>query len=419
VLSPLLDCGDWFMKPYSFVLDAGHLYYDKAKQIVSYVYVPSLHESSDPDSLRDMAIELSNLVSITDPALENKVLRALMRDFSPAGFLKMIKPYSAANYVPQVPRRAPETAAASAGSAGASAARSRERNGQGHGQGFAQCADQNPCTADSWPSDLEAASTKAASARVASSRTHDVDGLDPSERSVYRADWGDAVGSGGIGDDESEGFFFNRPTAGDAPRKPFWMDFLGGKKDKDKGSSKGRDRESSKGKESAASGGVSEWFARRDELFEADLEETSNPRHEAAEERIAPPLAAPPPEMKDETENVVFDTGCAHLRYIGSASLPGLISVRVSQGEAFTIGRFDASVGRQQSSFEFDKKTKGVSRRHAAIECRDGIYCIIDLASSAGTFVDGQKLPPNTACYLQHGSRVSFGNSGANYVWEE
>jgi hypothetical protein len=92
ILSPLLDCGDWFMKPYSFVLDATYLYYDKLKRIVGYVYIPSLRECSNHDALREMAVELSNLISITDSALENKVLRALMKDFNPAGFLKMIKP---------------------------------------------------------------------------------------------------------------------------------------------------------------------------------------------------------------------------------------------------------------------------------------------------------------------------------------
>ena len=45
----------------------------------------------------------------------------------------------------------------------------------------------------------------------------------------------------------------------------------------------------------------------------------------------------------------------------------------------FTIGRFDANIGKKQSSFEFDKKTRAVSRRHAVIERDTDGYKIIDL----------------------------------------
>ena len=107
------------------------------------------------------------------------------------------------------------------------------------------------------------------------------------------------------------------------------------------------------------------------------------------------------------------------LRLVGSASLPQAIDVAIADGEVFTIGRFDTAAGRQQSSFEFEKKTKAVSRRHAAIERRMDEYSLIDLASSAGSFIDGQRIPQNTPCKLEAGCRVSFGNCGADYVWEQ
>jgi pSer/pThr/pTyr-binding forkhead associated (FHA) protein len=84
-----------------------------------------------------------------------------------------------------------------------------------------------------------------------------------------------------------------------------------------------------------------------------------------------------------------------------------------------SIGRFDSNIGKQQSIFEFERSTKAVSRRHAIVERYPGAYTLTDLASSAGTFFNGQKLLPNVPCDLTHGDRVSFGNAGADYVWEQ
>ena len=60
-----------------------------------------------------------------------------------------------------------------------------------------------------------------------------------------------------------------------------------------------------------------------------------------------------------------------------------------------------------------------MSRRHAAIEREESGYFLMDLASSAGTFVNGQKLIPNVPQALENGCRVSFGTGGADYIWNE
>ena len=80
----------------------------------------------------------------------------------------------------------------------------------------------------------------------------------------------------------------------------------------------------------------------------------------------------------------------------------------------------DSTVYEYTPDFEFDKKTKAVSRRHAVIERQaDGSYALVDLSSSAGTFVDGQRLTANVPQVLHRGARVAFGTAGADYVWEE
>jgi hypothetical protein len=100
----------------------------------------------------------------------------------------------------------------------------------------------------------------------------------------------------------------------------------------------------------------------------------------------------------------------------GDRALPPVI--HLPDTGAFTIGRFDVSVGVAQSNFEFGKDTKNVSRRHAVIERGMGGYTVKDLGSKAGTWVDGIKLAPHTPCSIIPGTRVSFGNAGAGYIFE-
>ena len=107
-------------------------------------------------------------------------------------------------------------------------------------------------------------------------------------------------------------------------------------------------------------------------------------------------------------------------RLISGSPLPKSIPVVIEPGGVFTIGRFDVNVGVKQSDFEFDGKTPAVSRHHAAIERNmDGSYSLIDDNSSGGTYLDGIKLVPNNPYPLLRGSKVSFGTSGADYIWEE
>lgn len=91
ILEPLLECGDWFCKPSSFVLDLPYLFIDKDSGTVSYLYVPSNESCMERDALKNMAVAISHQVTVTDQALENQVLRALMQDFQPKAFLQMLR----------------------------------------------------------------------------------------------------------------------------------------------------------------------------------------------------------------------------------------------------------------------------------------------------------------------------------------
>jgi pSer/pThr/pTyr-binding forkhead associated (FHA) protein len=51
----------------------------------------------------------------------------------------------------------------------------------------------------------------------------------------------------------------------------------------------------------------------------------------------------------------------------------------------------------------------GVSRRHAIIAAQGAGYSIEDLGSANGTFVNGQRLPPETPAPIRHGDELKFG----------
>ena len=105
----------------------------------------------------------------------------------------------------------------------------------------------------------------------------------------------------------------------------------------------------------------------------------------------------------------------AVLTLIGARNLPDIIPI-IFNNQPFIIGRFDVSLGRKQCDFEFDKATKAVSRRHAALARASRGYEVVDLGSSAGTFVNGQKITPGEPYPLISGDLISFGGAGADYV---
>ena len=93
LLHPLLDCGEWFLKPYSFVLNVEKLFCDTEKAAIRYMYIPSLRDCCDFFILKEMVTTFASRISAQDSELELKVLRAIMNDFSPKNLAQMLKPY--------------------------------------------------------------------------------------------------------------------------------------------------------------------------------------------------------------------------------------------------------------------------------------------------------------------------------------
>jgi len=324
IIKPLLECGDWFMNPCSFVLKAEYLLYDKNKKSVKYLYIPSVNGSSGHDAFYEMAVEVSNMMTVSDAVLENKILRAIIKDFNPIEFLQMLNDH--VGVLTKVPV-------------------------------------------------VDATRNEQISMEISHDQAEEV--------------------SDGISDEINIDIRAEKKTETQ-------------KKERDLGGYKifgGLGK-----RKKAAQQRLPHYSLLNDKS-------TDNPDSAVVSEPVSA-IIAKQEEIIDVTQITSIMAGGPGLRYIGNAHLPPVIQIIINEGEIFTIGRFDAAVGKKQSSFEFDKKTKAVSRRHAVIERDQEGYKIIDLSSSAGTFVNNNKLLPNTPHDLETGNCVSFGNSGADYVWE-
>jgi len=377
IFSPLLNCKDWFMNPYSLVLSAEYLFIDKTTKIVRFIYIPSIRGSSDYTGLKEMSASVSRLISSTDAELENKVLRAIMKDINPNDFLRMLKSYS--DITPTV-------------MAYPAVAGGYENHPPAITHGLTAPPEESTTSAksDNSPAQPKSAPSNA-SDMYQRSAAMDIGNNKPQENA--QAVPGDIV--------------INIPVDSKAAKKAK-------KSIKDEQRANGK-----KEKKHKKAAGFGIFDIQSDEPQTADLSSRTPPFSEHESSKHDNHMIFEPSSIDDTTQSVSDVENGARFRYIGNLNLPPHIGVDIAEGEIFTIGRFDAAVGKQQSSFEFDKKTKAVSRRHAVIDRDVEGYSIIDLSSSACTFINGQKLPPNTPRKLENGYRVSFGNAGADYVWED
>ena len=538
LLSPLLVCGDWFMKPYSFALSAEFLYYDKNKKTASYVYVPTVGDSSDYGDLREMAAEVSKIISVADPNLENMVLRAVMKDFDPQEFLHMLRTYiegtaraMAAYAAPPMyqpsnppanqPANRPAKPPAPGGREAVSAPHAPrslaqlEREGDGEqspasgdvlidipDNGSPKKKNKEKAKKSKGKGDKTAAEAKKPSephglfgkkktAKLQGSPPAPMGRVAPAAAMQYAAYPPAPMGHGAPGTAVQYAAYPPAPASRAAPAPAMqyaayppapmgrgapgtamqYAAYPAMQYAAYPAAPMGRGAPApampymaypSAPMGRATPAPVSQYLAyppapmdrTTPDLIAQYLGCQSAPTGRSAPATPAAPPAAAPcaayphtraayaraiallaendartagcdaprapcADARDDTQSITVAEGEARLRHIGRGQLPQVISVQIKEGEIFTIGRYDAAVGGQQSNFEFDRATKAISRRHAVVERDAEGYKIIDLASSAGTFLNGQKLPPNTPSILEQGCHVSFGNCGADYVWEK
>lgn len=84
--------------------------------------------------------------------------------------------------------------------------------------------------------------------------------------------------------------------------------------------------------------------------------------------------------------------------------------IRVSSGEKFTLSQKRAIIGKGMDADIQIKGNTAVSRKHAEIRRVDGGYCIRDMESLNGTFVNGRKMHPMESQRISGGDEVVLAN---------
>lgn len=366
LLQPLLDCSDWFLNPFSFVLDTKYLYVDKGGKKISYLYIPATEQCAQYDDLKDMVVNLYHKNPVMDQSIENRVLKAIMQDFQPKSFLQTLRDAKEKISEYRVAEESKQSV------------KKQEKK-----------EDMNvavPATVPEAPKAVQ---------KLAPEPVSSFGEINPFEDIVVN-------------------FSDEKSAKRDAKQE---------KKDKNKKEK----RWSLFGKKEPKAGEKELRFGTAEKLIDDIRVDMPANMSGIIAERKCPPIIQAPVEncatMESLDGETKLDEGCYEmtcLRLVGDMTLPKEILVELQPHQIFSIGRYDVTVGHKQSSFEFEKNTKAVSRHHAAIERQeDGTYILVDLNSSAGTFVQGQRLTPNVPQPLKNGYRVSFGTSGADYIWEE
>ena len=80
------------------------------------------------------------------------------------------------------------------------------------------------------------------------------------------------------------------------------------------------------------------------------------------------------------------------------------------------VGCADPSTFPDVDLTPFGGTNSGVSRRHATLRFNNGAWSIVDLNSTNGTFVDTNRIAPNTPTPLRDGARLRFGGVDATFV---
>jgi hypothetical protein len=75
------------------------------------------------------------------------------------------------------------------------------------------------------------------------------------------------------------------------------------------------------------------------------------------------------------------------------------------------VGRFDPAVGPIDVDLGSIDESVYVSRKHARIDCEDGVWKISDLGSSNGTFLLRDDFERVEESELHEGDEVAFGNA--------
>jgi len=91
----------------------------------------------------------------------------------------------------------------------------------------------------------------------------------------------------------------------------------------------------------------------------------------------------------------------------------------MTQSSMYTLGRFDKKsiLNDRVDLSPYDAAHRGVSRQHACLYMEDNHLYLIDLGSSNGTFLGGQRLSPHQPALLRKGDEILLGRLPVQFLF--
>lgn len=94
--------------------------------------------------------------------------------------------------------------------------------------------------------------------------------------------------------------------------------------------------------------------------------------------------------------------------------------ITITPGKRLTLGRSDvqSAVKPDIDMLPYGALEKGVSRQHAVLEFNEDTLLLQDTGSANGTFLNGQRLPPNQPRVVRDGDEVRLGKLVAHVYFK-
>ena len=369
MLKPFKDCSDWFLDYHNFVLDENYILVSKDGQQVKYVYVPAGEYARSDEEIKEFFINMILKMDIQDDMGYMVNLLRIIKN--PDANLLSLLEYFQKEMGVQTPKPAQEERPAAPAPAPAFASAPAPSPAPAPAPAFA------PSPAPASP---------AAPVQEPFHAAAEPFGASHEEKDLLGSLFGD------LEDSDSEN---------------------GKKKKKEKKEKPPKDK-------SAKGGGLFGLLKGKPKE-----EKAAAPAADAAPAQAFAAAAAPvyqnfdplpiPQDMSDPGDETAI---LAEEEFHGNSELrlrlencmgcqcPGYIEIPLPSGFA-TVGRANKN-GEAQSDYNFDASVSFVSRRHFRVEKEQDHWKIVDLESSNGTYLNGERMVPNMPYPLQVGNRITI-----------
>ncbi len=348
MLKPFKDCSDWFLDYHNFVLDENYILVSKDGQQVKYVYVPAGEYARSDEEIKEFFINMILKMDIQDDMGYMVNLLRIIKN--PDANLLSLLEYFQKEMGVQTPKPALEERPAAPAPSPASAA--------------APAAPvQEPFHASAEPF-----------------------GASHEEKDLLGSLFGDLEDSDSGNDKKKKKEKKEKPPKDKSAKGGGLFGFLKGKPKEEKAAMPVAAAAPAPSPASAAT----PVYQNFDPLpIPQDMADSGDETAILAEEEFHGNS-----ELRLRLENCM---GC---------QCPSYIEIPLPSGFA-TVGRANKN-GEAQSDYNFDASVSFVSRRHFRVEKEQDHWKIVDLESSNGTYLNGERMVPNMPYPLQAGNRITI-----------